>query len=87
MNDEKKDDIKVAKATNPVTGEKYAIAHSVLVQERMYKISLLLLVATIVVAVLLTLALWKFFPFILKIDQGNWLSRLVLTCRECAACI
>lgn len=81
-----KDDIEVTKATNPYTGEKYAIAHSVKEYHRMYMISLVLLVATVVLGALLVVAIWKFLPFLMKLDTGQWLTRLVLTCRECAPC-
>lgn len=92
MTDEKYDpekdpDIHVEKATNPQTGERMAIAYSVKEYHRMYVISLVLLVAVIAAVIIAAIALIKFLPFLWKLDSGQWLSRIVLTCRECAACV
>lgn len=83
---EKNPDIHVEKATNPQTGEKMAIAYSVKEYHRMYVISLILLIAVIAAVIIAAIALVKFWPAILKVDQMNWISRLVLTCRECPVC-
>lgn len=84
---EKNPDIHAMVAKNPDTGEKQAIAYSVKEYHRMYVISLILLIAVIAAVIIAAIALIKFWPFLLKLDTGNWLTRLTLTCRECAACV
>lgn len=85
--EEKKDIESMEASVDTPEGKKnYVIGYSVELQRKIYTINKILIIVLVIGIIIALFIVWKFFPFALKLDEGQWLSRVILTCRECASC-